>query len=242
MHFHLPKPLHGWRELIGEVGIIVVGVLIALAAEQVVEGFHERSLRNEARTAIDDEISQNMDAFRRRAEVQQCINARLRDVETLITTSPLGASLPRPLWIGRPQVWAVNNSRLTAATSGARTALLSAKQQGDYAEVYSGFRDFDQAQDIEQLAWARLRTLETLPSLDPVSRWNLIEALHEARYANFRILIATAQTQGLATGMGITTKKSPYEQGSMSICIPMNTKREDALKMTIKGRAPIAEP
>jgi hypothetical protein len=30
MHFHLPKPLHGWREFIGEVGIIVIGVLIAL--------------------------------------------------------------------------------------------------------------------------------------------------------------------------------------------------------------------
>jgi hypothetical protein len=29
MHFHLPKPLHGWREFAGEVGIIVVGVLIA---------------------------------------------------------------------------------------------------------------------------------------------------------------------------------------------------------------------
>lgn len=25
MHFHLPKPLHGWREFAGEVGIIVVG-------------------------------------------------------------------------------------------------------------------------------------------------------------------------------------------------------------------------
>ena len=37
MHFHLPKPLHGWREFAGEVGIIVVGVLIALAAEQVVK-------------------------------------------------------------------------------------------------------------------------------------------------------------------------------------------------------------
>jgi len=23
MHFHLPKPLHGWREFAGEVGIIV---------------------------------------------------------------------------------------------------------------------------------------------------------------------------------------------------------------------------
>lgn len=37
MHFHLPKPLHGWRAFAGEVGIIVIGVLIALAAEQVVE-------------------------------------------------------------------------------------------------------------------------------------------------------------------------------------------------------------
>ena len=37
MHIHLPKPLHGWRALIGEVGIIVVGVLIALGAEQLLK-------------------------------------------------------------------------------------------------------------------------------------------------------------------------------------------------------------
>ena len=37
MHFHLPKPLHGWREFAGEVGIIVLGVGIALSAEQIVE-------------------------------------------------------------------------------------------------------------------------------------------------------------------------------------------------------------
>ena len=37
MHIHLPKPLHGWREFLGEVGIIVIGVLIALGAEQVIE-------------------------------------------------------------------------------------------------------------------------------------------------------------------------------------------------------------
>lgn len=37
VHFHLPKPLHGWREFLGEEGIIVFGVLIALGAEQIVE-------------------------------------------------------------------------------------------------------------------------------------------------------------------------------------------------------------
>jgi hypothetical protein len=40
MHVHLPKALHGWRELLKEVGIIVLGVLIALSAEQAVESLH----------------------------------------------------------------------------------------------------------------------------------------------------------------------------------------------------------
>ena len=42
MHFHLPKPLHGWREFAGEVGIIVIGVLIALAADQAIEAWQWR--------------------------------------------------------------------------------------------------------------------------------------------------------------------------------------------------------
>ena len=32
MDFHLPKPLHGWREFVGEVRTTVLGVLIALGA------------------------------------------------------------------------------------------------------------------------------------------------------------------------------------------------------------------
>lgn len=31
MEVHLPKPLHGWREFVGEVGIIVLGVLMRSA-------------------------------------------------------------------------------------------------------------------------------------------------------------------------------------------------------------------
>ena len=37
MHFHLPKPPENWRDLLNEVGVIVIGILIALALEQVVE-------------------------------------------------------------------------------------------------------------------------------------------------------------------------------------------------------------
>jgi hypothetical protein len=42
MRVHLPKPLHGWRAFVGEVGVIVLGVLIALGAEQMVQDFQLR--------------------------------------------------------------------------------------------------------------------------------------------------------------------------------------------------------
>jgi hypothetical protein len=52
MHFHVPKPLHGWREFAGEVGIIVIGVLIALGAGQVVEWLHDRQVAEDARENV----------------------------------------------------------------------------------------------------------------------------------------------------------------------------------------------
>lgn len=61
MHFHMPKPLHGWREFAGEVGIIVIGVLIALGAEQVVETVHGnaevRAFRRVAPTATAEALA-----------------------------------------------------------------------------------------------------------------------------------------------------------------------------------------
>ena len=54
MHFHLPKPLHGWREFAGEVGIIVIGVLIALGAEQVVENVRDREQVHQGEELLKD--------------------------------------------------------------------------------------------------------------------------------------------------------------------------------------------
>jgi hypothetical protein len=56
MHLHLPKPLHGWREFAGEVGIIVIGVLIALGAEQVVEEIHFRNAVASERMALHEAL------------------------------------------------------------------------------------------------------------------------------------------------------------------------------------------
>lgn len=59
MHVHLPKPLHGWRAFVGEVGIIVLGVLIALGAEQVVENWHWHQKVKQAEDAMRLELAQD---------------------------------------------------------------------------------------------------------------------------------------------------------------------------------------
>jgi hypothetical protein len=85
MEVHLPKPLHGWREFVGEVGIIVLGVLIALGAEQVAEYFHQRAELREAEDAMtselrDDDLPQ---AFVR-TSIYNCYSRQLDVIEDAI--------------------------------------------------------------------------------------------------------------------------------------------------------------
>lgn len=59
MHFRLPKPLHGWREFAGEVGIIVIGVLVALSAEQIVQTLQWREKVRHAEEAMRLELAED---------------------------------------------------------------------------------------------------------------------------------------------------------------------------------------
>jgi hypothetical protein len=78
MRFRFPRPLHGWRALAGEIGVIVVGVLIALTAEQAVQQWHDHSDMREAQQQMflemrDDNLPQ---AFTRVA-IAPCLDAEL---------------------------------------------------------------------------------------------------------------------------------------------------------------------
>ena len=84
MHLHLPKPLHGWRELAGEVGIIVIGVLIALGAEQVVETAHWSHVAAAARDSIGEEMQNEYYAASEMAIAQPCIDRQLQTLETAV--------------------------------------------------------------------------------------------------------------------------------------------------------------
>jgi hypothetical protein len=59
MDIHRPKPWHGLRELLKEIGTIVVGVLIAIGAEQTVEALHHQAQAREMAEKLRAESGEN---------------------------------------------------------------------------------------------------------------------------------------------------------------------------------------
>jgi hypothetical protein len=81
MRFYLPRPLHGWRTFIGEVGIIVLGVLIALGATQFVEAWQWRQQIKQTDLAFKFELEAAIQNAYVRLAIEPCLTRRLGDIE-----------------------------------------------------------------------------------------------------------------------------------------------------------------
>ena len=94
MHFHFPKPLHGWREFAGEVGIIVIGVLIALAFGQVAQSVHDRIAAAQAREAIRAEVRENLWWLETRGNYEPCIDRMINQLGSVLARARCGEPTP----------------------------------------------------------------------------------------------------------------------------------------------------
>jgi len=77
MEIHKPKPVHGWRELLSEIVVIVMGVSIALAAEQLVETLHWREQVQGAHRSLAADMSDVLGMAAEREGFSSCLDERL---------------------------------------------------------------------------------------------------------------------------------------------------------------------
>jgi hypothetical protein len=85
MAIHKPKPVHNWRELATEVGVIVVGIVIALTAEQFLQGLEWRHKISRAEEQMRFEMSADdgPEVFQRLA-LADCIDNGLAGIRASI--------------------------------------------------------------------------------------------------------------------------------------------------------------
>jgi hypothetical protein len=134
MHFHLPKPLHGWRQFAGEVGIIVIGVLIALGAEQVVESIHERSEVGELRRALRAELADTRARWESMRDGDDCSLKRLDAIDRWARTAPPGARLQNAF---SPMLWNMHSSAWDVAKTSAAAQHFPLDERLLYGSLYS---------------------------------------------------------------------------------------------------------
>ena len=227
MDIHKPKPVHNWHEFLKEVGIIVLGVTIALSAEAAVQAVHEAQLARETRATAREELQTDLQRSLTRRVNQSCIDRRLDEVARIIAASDQPGYHP-PNWIGRPQVQILNSSGWDAAAQAGRVALLDNKEQAQLGSLYSQLREHYQLQRDEQKAWADMRQLEGQPHVDPQMRAAVRSALQQARLLNWNIRVDLEQSEKRAEALGIM-QDNPRPKGSPGVCLPTDTPRADAI-------------
>jgi len=183
MGMRFPAPLHGWRAFAGEVGTIVLGVLLALAAQELVQGLHWRSEVKETRQALDAELARDLAAFEYRYQNKTCVADRLAELRRWADSLGSGNALPLKHEIEEPPYFSLRTAAWEI-TDGEIAARIPLKAKLSYAGLYDGLRKFDQAKNDESLAWSTLNQFESATRADPADLRTIKRALKDIEDVN----------------------------------------------------------
>ena len=206
MHFHMPKPLHGWREFGGEVGIIVIGVLIALSAEQVVESLHWRHEVRETRKALDSELSRNLGAYAFRVSERGCAQARVNELDRWTRSMAEGRPLKLKKDVTEPIFFAINTS-VWQATNGDAAARMPLEPKLQYAAMYDAMRAYDEVARDEANAWTTVSDYAENADLTRAELHDVHHAILDLQFDDKMLDVFGSRFRDFAAKLNIRSKE-----------------------------------
>jgi hypothetical protein len=209
MHLHLPKPVHGWREFLNEVAIIVVGISIALGAENIVERMRWAGEAAHATHSVKEELEGAAINAWERTAVQPCLNARLRYLTDAVAQNhgpwkaapmlqggSLRAAISPTIYMSPHRPYSTDAWQ-TVLSSGVY-GHLGVQRAANLSSVYQLIRDLSQIQDQEDAAEARLSPLGYDVNLSDDAKIQMLEALGNVdRLNTFMTLVANQYIRDL---------------------------------------------
>jgi len=229
MHFHLPKPLHGWREFLGEVGIIVIGVLLALTAEQIVEAWHWRNEAREFRQAVDREVALNLGYYAIDQLQAKCAMNRLDELQQVLVRSRDGQPVRLATGISQPflpdQSFSVWDSKDPQAF-----AQLPLEVRLKYAQLYELFRTTEGISQAQNVTWKKLATFEEEGPLTLEDRRQLRALIDDAGGLRVALSENWPDVVRRAASLGIRPEMEPWEK-EMARGIPRSMLCKPILKV-----------
>lgn len=160
MDIHLPKVPHSWIELAKEIGIIVVGVLIALTAEQIVDHAQWRHKIRAAEATMREELLwDDGPQVYQRAAMHPCLVQRLNAIRAAVEgSSPRSAvsTLIDSYWVRNYSYDSVAHQEAIASDIASH---MPADELKEFDNIYSQIPAIDRVADHETYDVGQLRAL-----------------------------------------------------------------------------------
>jgi len=212
MHIHRPKPLHGWREVLLEIGVIVIGIAVALMGEQTLEWLHRQSEVGEARQALRSEITANARAARYSIEEDRCLMGL---VDRQVAWANGGVHAPTSIAGRFPEVV---TSTWEVVKVGA-AAHMPLGERLAYARLYDAIEAMRWSIESERTTFLRLYGHTAMATLSPTDAKQILEDSAQAR------ILAVARS-AYAAGVLRAAKAVGVEPG------PLGASARDGLAKT----------
>lgn len=200
MDIHKPKPVHSWREFASEIGVIVIGVLIALSAEQAVEWFHWRGETAEAREAMDADLQDLANAAQERVGLKDCIGDGLDALRRVVEQG--GARGRVDIRSAPFRIWP-DSSWLSASSAGITTHL-GAEHRLAYAQAFDAVPTLRSLNQQEFQLWTDLGTLADGKVRGDVGADRLLADISRLRGLNRIMAVGSGQLLDVLKRRGIS--------------------------------------
>ncbi|MCH8617160.1 hypothetical protein LZ016_13765 [Sphingomonas sp. SM33] len=207
MRVRFPEPPNGWQAFAFEFVTIVLGVLVALGAQELVQSVHWRTEVRTTRKALDAELARNRAVFDYRFGQRACVGARLSELRRWATDLRESKSVPLKHEIEEPPFFATRTAAWEI-TDGEIAARIPLDAKLNYAAFYDGIRRYDQMRNDEAEAWAKLGEFESSTRLNEEDYREVKRALDDIEDVNTSIMAFRAPFDRFSRALNISPDES----------------------------------
>jgi len=182
MAHHVDAPEHkavrSWEDFLKEVGTIVIGVLIALVADQAVDAWNWHKEVAIVEDSLDDELADSLFAAEERIKITECQHRTLDALDDLADKSHDTLVL-RNTPVSRNRVW--GSAAWDAAVASGTIAHMPHDTRNSYAELFSFVRVFRDMNLRQQELWASINAYRRPRPFTDTSRDRFVETVAQLR-------------------------------------------------------------
>jgi len=183
----LLEPPNGWRGFLADVAVVVIGVVLALLAQEFAQSLQWQKDVAAQRSALRAMAEDNLKVIAFRKFQEPCVGRRLGEVETLFRLHHAGQPIRLLGPIGLPYKWGSDRSAWDIALSDASLSHMPLAERRRFGNAVDVYDNAASLMNQEYAIWLRLQPLDHPELLESEDWAPLRQAFGEARALDARV-------------------------------------------------------